>query len=972
MKRKILIIPLLWLAVTVCAQTQTFRGIVTDSSGESLIGASVLVQGTTNGTITDFDGNYEITCAEGALLEFSYMGYKSQTLPAAQDMRVTLVDDSEELEEVVVIGYGSLSKKEVSSSIVQIDSRQFVKGPMNNPMEMLNGKVAGLTVNSTSAADPNASSSLQIRGAGSLSGSNEPLYVIDGIAGGDIRNLSSQDIESITVLKDAASAAIYGTRGANGVVLVTTKKGSSEQGRIAVTYDSYFGANVAKPHMEVLSADEFRRSRRGTDYGYNTDWYSEITRPAAYDINQYINIATSVKGGSYSASLNYKDANGLDIVSARREYGGRFAMEQKVLKDYLTISASLAGRRVNETWGDNGQVDNALSMNPTMPVYNEDGSYYQPTGVTGAVNPVTRLKETTSNGQRLYLLANVGLKLRLYSNENHNLNTSVAYSLDYNDLKSNTYASSKSNESYWGGYKGRANVNYQKNQTHHLDWLLNYDFQMENHTLRFVFGTSWERHNWEQVGAENRDFTFDNMLWHSLGSGTWLPEGLASMWTGKSENSLFGFFGRVNYNWHDMLFVSASIRREASTKFGVKSRWGNFPSASIAWEMTSAEFMEPAKGVLKSLKPRFSYGVTGREPGDSYQSLATYATRYQYFMDGEWIVGYAPDKNANPILSWEKSESYNIGVDFDLWNRLRGSIEYYIRRSPDLLYNYTAPQPPYVHPSILVNVGTTTNRGVEVSLNGDIFTGKKFSWNMGVNYAYGRTYLTKLSNDVYQASYLELYQKPGVGTSEYFFRVEEGGEIGQFYGYQFAGIDGNGNMLVLDNEGNAQSVGSADASWKRYIGNGTPKHMLSWTNRLEFYNFDLSILFTGAFDFDIFNMRKYGMGLSGCGTDNVLRTAYTTDKYVKTGGGVISSYFLEDGSYFKLDNITLGYTFRWKEKLVEGLRLYLTAKNIATMTRYSGNDPSIVAVTGITPGVDSSSAYPTAAQLCLGITLNLH
>ena len=318
MKRKILILPLLWLAVTVCAQTQTFRGIVTDSSGESLIGASVLVQGTTNGTITDFDGNYEITCAEGALLEFSYMGYKSQTLLAAQDMRVTLVDDSEQLEEVVVIGYGSLSKKEVSSSIVQVDSKNFVKGPMNNPMEMLNGKVAGLTVNSTSAADPNASSSLQIRGAGSLSGSNEPLYVIDGIAGGDIRNLSAQDIESITVLKDAASAAIYGTRGANGVVLVTTKKGSSEQGRIAVTYDSYFGANVAKPHMAVLSADEFRRSRRGTDYGYNTDWYSEITRPAAYDINQYINIATSVKGGSYSASLNYRDANGLDIVSARR------------------------------------------------------------------------------------------------------------------------------------------------------------------------------------------------------------------------------------------------------------------------------------------------------------------------------------------------------------------------------------------------------------------------------------------------------------------------------------------------------------------------------------------------------------------------------------------------------------------------------------------------------------------------------
>ncbi len=972
MKSKILIIPLLWIAVMAGAQPQAIRGTVTDTSGEGLIGASVLVQGTTNGTITDLDGNFEITCAEGALLEFSYMGYKSQTLPAKPQMQVVLAEDSEQLEEVVVIGYGSLSKKEVSSSIVQVDSKNFVKGPMNNPMEMLNGKVAGLTVNSTSAADPNASSSLQIRGAGSLSGSNEPLYVIDGIAGGDIRNLSSQDIESISVLKDAASAAIYGTRGANGVVLITTKKGSAEQGHFSVTYDSYFGANVAKPHMEVLSADEFRRSRRGTDYGYSTDWYSAITRPAAYDINQYINVSTAVRGGSYNVSINYKDANGLDIVSTRREYGGRFAMEQKMLKDYLTLSASLAGRRVNETWGDNSQVDNALGLNPTMPIYNEDGTYYQPTGTTGAVNPVTRLKETASNGQRLYMLANVGLKLKLYSDENHNLNTSVAYSLDYNDLKGNTYASSKSNESYWGGYRGRANINYQKNQTHHLDWLLNYVLEMNQHTLRLVLGTSWEQHSWEQVGAENRDFTFDNTLWHNLGAGSWLAMGTSSMWSGKSQNSLFGFFGRVNYNWRDMLFASVSFRREASTKFGMKSRWGNFPSASIAWEMMSSEFMEPASGVVKSLKPRFSYGVTGREPNDSYQSLATYSTRYQYFMDGEWVVGYASDKNANPILSWEKSESYNIGVDFDLWHRLRGSIEYYIRRSPDLLYNYTAPQPPYVHPSILVNVGTTSNRGVEVSLNGDIFADKNFKWNMGVNYSYGRTYLTKLSNDVYQASYLELYQKPGVGTSEYFFRVQEGGEIGQFYGYEFAGIDSNGNMLVLDNDGNAQPVGSADASWKRYIGNGSPKHNLSWTNSFEFHNFDLSILFTGAFDYDIFNMRKYGMGLSGSGSDNVLRTAYTTDKYVKTGGGVISSYFLEDGSYFKLDNITLGYNWRWQDKLIDGLRLYVTAKNIYTFTRYSGNDPSIVAVTGITPGVDVSSAYPTATQLCLGVTLNLH
>lgn len=962
-------------SVVLSAQTLDISGTVTDSSGESLIGASVIVQGSTSGTVTDFDGQYVLTKVPAdAVLEISYMGYETRIVPVEgrAQIDVVLQEAGFEVQELVVIGYGSLSKKEVSSSIVQIDSKDFVKGPMNNPMEMLQGKVAGLTVNSTSAADPNASSALQIRGAGSLSGSNNPLYVIDGVAGGDIRNLSSQDIESITVLKDAASAAIYGTRGANGVVLVTTKKGSSEQGRFDVTYDSYFGANLAKPHMEVLTADEFRRARRGTDYGANTDWYSQITRKAAYDINQYINISTATKGGSYTASLNYKNAIGLDIVSKRQEYGGRFAMEQKMLKDYLTISAGLAGRRVDEVWGDNSQVDNALGMNPTMPVYNADGSYYQPTGVTGAVNPVTRLKETESNGQRLYLLANAGLKLKLYTDEHHNLNTSVTYSLDYNDLKSNTYASSLSNESYWGGYTGRAHVNYQKYYTHHLDWLVNYDFQMDDHTLRFVAGTSWEQYNYEQLGAENRNFAFDNTKWYDLSSGTWIKEGLASMWTGQTRSQLFGFFGRVNYNWRDMLFVSASIRREASTKFGADSRWGNFPSVSIAWEMMEAEFMKPAEPVVKSLKPRFSFGVTGREPAQAYQSLATYSPKYQYFMDGEWVTGYAPSVNANPLLSWEKSVSYNAGVDFDLWHRLRGSIEYYIRQSPDLLYNYTAPQPPYVYESVLVNVGTTTNRGVELSLSADVFKTKTWSWTSGINYAYGRTYLTKLSNDVYQASYLDLYQKPGVGTSEYFFRVAEGGEIGQFYGFEFAGVDKSGTMYVLDNDGKAQPIGSADPAWKRNIGNGSPRHTLSWNNSFEFGNLDLSILMSGAFDYDIFNMRKYGMGLQGCGTDNVLRTAYTTDKAVRTGGGYISSYFLEDGSYWKIDNVTIGYNWRWKDLLVDGLRLYLTAKNLYTFTRYSGNDPSIVAVTGITPGVDVSSAYPTAAQVCLGVTLKLH
>lgn len=936
-----------------------------------VIGASVIEKGSkANGALTDMNGDFSISVPKGAVLLVSYVGYKSKEVEAKPNLTVALEEDVTSLNEVVVVGYGSLSKKELSSSIVQVDRKDFNMGAMNNPMEMLVGKVAGLNVNTQAAADPNSSSSLQVRGATSISASNSPLIVIDGVAGGDIRNIAAQDIESMTVLKDAASAAIYGTRGANGVILVTTKKGSGEQGKAVVTYDSYIALNVAKPGPDIMSADEFRRSRRGTDYGYDTDWYGLITRSVAYDTNQYISIDGTTKNGYYGASFNYKKANGLDIVSGREEFGARFIASQRALSNRLQLNGSLSGRRVNETWGNDGFFDTALSMNPTMPVRNEDGSYYQPTSPTGATNPVAELDLRENNGQRLYVLGTAEAKLNILQTEKHVLNTSLSYSLHYNDLKQQYYAPSNSSESYWNGYKGRAEMKYQKWYTNRLEWLGNYALNLGSHSLKAVVGYTYEKSIWEQLGGSNNDFAFDKTLYWDLGSGSYLKEGLASLYSGKSESTLIGFFGRINYNWNDILFASASLRYEGSSKFGANQKWGCFPAASIALDMTGMKFMKSVRGVVNSLKPRVSFGITGRSDFDAYQSLSTYNTSGSYLFNGQWITGYAPSSNANSNLGWEKSKAINIGIDFMLWNRLRGSIEYFDRRSEDLLYTYTAPQPPFVYSTILVNVGTTKNTGIELSLDGDVFTKTAVKWISGIVYSYGKTKLTKLSNDIYKASYLDLYLKPGSGTSEYFFRVQEGGDIGQFYGYEYAGVDENGNMLILNDKDEAIPISQADAKYKRYIGNGAPKHFFSWTNTLTWKNFDLSIFFRGAFGFDIFNMRKYGMGLQGCGTDNVLRSAYLDDKNVKTGGGVISSYFLENGSYFKLENITLGYTFKPKSrKLLESMRVYLSAKNVFTLTGYEGNDPSIVDVNGISPGVDSNSAYPTATQLTLGLTL---
>ena len=924
--------------------------------------------------MTDLAGKFQLKCNAGATLVISYVGYNPQEVKAADKMEVTLKEDVAQLNEVVVVGYGSLAKKEISSSVVQVSKDQFNQGAASDPMALIAGKVTGLNVASTADANPNALTNIQVRGAGSLTAGNGPLIVIDGIAGGDLRNISIQDVESITVLKDAGSAAIYGTRGANGVILVTTKKGSGTPGVTNVTYDSYIALNIAKPKPDILTTEEFRRSRRGQDYGADTDWWDEITRPVSYSLNQYLSIDSSTKNGYFGLSVNYKKANGLDIVSGRQEYGARFVGEQRVLDNRVQFNASLSARKVHEDWGNDGLFDTALTMNPTIPVKNPDGSYYQPNSPTDIHNPVNDLRENVSEGDRIYVLGNGDVKLNILQLAQHSLSTSLSYALQYNDLKSNFYTPSTSSESFWKGYTGRANVNYQKWWTNRLEWLVNYTLTMDKHQLKAVLGYSWERSKWEQSGNENMGFVYDSMGWYGIGNGTYLSEGKANLWGGSSESTLIGFFWRLNYNYNDMLYASASMRREGSTKFGVNKKWGSFPSASLAWEIANTPFAEGIKPTFQSLKPRISYGVTGRSDFDAYRSLSTYSGYGVYLIDNEWIKGYAPSLNANPDLAWEKSTAFNVGVDFVAFDsRLRGSVEYFDRRSQDLLYNYTAPQPPFIYNTILVNVGTTKNTGIEASLEYDVLSKTAFKWTTGVNWSMGETKLTKLSSDVYQMAYLDLYQKPGPGSSEYFFRIKEGGKIGQFYGYEHAGVDKNGMLMVYDNEGKAQPAAQADPSWKRNIGNGAPKHFLSWSNSFKYKNWDLSMLFRSALGFQIFNMRKYGMGLQGAGTDNVLRTAYTEYSDIKSSGSVVSSYFLENGSYFKLDNVTLGYNFTPKNRqLIESLRVYLTAKNLFTITGYDGNDPSIVTSTGITPGIDTNSAYPQATQVSLGVTLRFH
>ena len=610
-------------------------------------------------------------------------------------------------------------------------------------------------------------------------------------------------------------------------------------------------------------------------------------------------------------------------------------MEQRILDNKLQVNFALSARRVQETYGNDGMFDTALSMNPTMPVYNEDGSFYQPNSPTGARNPLEGMTNLDSNGARTYILATAGLKYNILTRDNQQLSTSVNYTEDYNDYKSNYYVPTDSGLSYWNGYAGQASINYYKYQTNHLDWLLNYNLYLQDHTFQTVAGYSYEEYNYEGMGDTNYDFAYDKVSYNDIGSGTWLKDGKASMWSYKSRSKLVGVFGRINYNWKDLIMASASLRYEGSTKFGANNKWGAFPAASVAWEMANMDFMQGA-GWINSLKPRLSYGMTGRSDFDSYMSLSTYKTYGAYYSGGSWVNGYAPSRNANPDLAWEKLVSMNFGVDFSMLdNRLRGSVDLFDRQTRDLLYEYTAPKPPFIYDTILVNVGTTENYGVELSVDYDVFkSSSPLQWTTGINASMGKTRLKKLSNDVYQAAYVELYQKPGVGTNEYFFRVEEGGEVGLIRGYKYAGVTADGDMLVYNADGDPVPATTADASWKTVIGSTVPKLFLSWNNTLRYRNWDLNLFFTGAFGHKIFNMRQYGMGLKGAnGGGNVYRDAYTTYDYINTGSGIISDFFLYDGSYLKLQNATLGYNFVTRDwKYVDSLRLYLAAKNVFTIT----------------------------------------
>lgn len=956
--------------MNIVQQNKKVTGVVVDTNGYPIIGANVVVKGTTNGNITDVDGKFALeNIPENAILLISYIGYKSQeiTVKNQTTLNITLIEDSETLDEVIVVGYGSSVKKDLTTAVTSVKSKDFLQGAVNDAMQMIDGKVAGVTVSSTAAADPNSNSSIQVRGASSLKAGNSPLIVIDGMPGGDLRNIAQQDIESITVLKDGSAAAIYGSRGANGVILVQTKQGKA--GKTTISYDGYVEHDFVASKPDILDAESYLANVTGAkDYGYRTNWYDELINKSNVGHNHNISLSGGSETTIFRISANFKEKEGLDIATNRKEYGLRANFKQTTLNGLLEVGGNISYRVADEDYTDYGSFKQAVQLNPTYNVDEVDafkgsGGY--------SYNPIKNLTERDNRALQEYSMIDFNAKLNILKN----LNTELKLGRQAHSKKNQDYKYSTFRECIDGGYKGHAFIKQENWTDWTLEWLGNYSLTIDKHDFKIMGGYSYQEFNYENLEAQNRNFPTDVFLTNNLGTGDYEKvEGRLGMGSDKNQEKTIAFLGRINYNYNDVFLFTGSLRHEGNSKFGADHKWGLFPAASAAWRVSKLPVFENSP-VVDDLKVRFSYGVTGRSGFDKYISLAKYTNFGQYYSPTNgWVMGYGPENNPNYDLSWEKQISYNLGFDYTLFDsRLSGSLDLFIRDGKDVIGDYRVPMPPYLHEKIVANVGTTTSKGFEFQVNWDAVKTENFSYSTNVNLSYTTSKLKSFSNEKYQLGYIEGDGFPSPGNPGSAQRLEDGTAIGSFYGFRYAGVDDAGNILIWkggDKGGETKLGADGDEKDKVYLdGTGVPKWELSWGNTFTYKEFDLSLFFRGRFGYKIMNQYEMYYGLQVIAGDNKLTSAYDENAHIK-GPKVICDYFLQNGNYLKLDNITVGWTPKLKTKWISNLRLYGTLKNVFTLTKYTGVDPSTVNTTGLWPGIGGMDVYPMARNFSFGVQIS--
>jgi len=974
------------LCSTLMLAQNKVSGTVLDAAGEPLIGVSVLEAGTTNGVVTDFNGKFTLTVKQGARLTISYVGYTSQTVAARNGMTVTLQEDNQLLNEVVVVGYGTMRRKDVTSSITTVQAKDLNKGVFTDPASMLQGKVAGLTV--TTSGDPNGTPSITLRGASSLreGAAMQPYYVIDGIPGVDISMVAPDDIESIDVLRDATATAIYGSKAANGVIIITTKSGSKSD-RTNVSYNGYVAFDKIAKNLDMATASDIRSyvSKNAIDYAYDkggsTDWQNEVLRTG---ISHNHNL--SITGGSaktkYMASINYMNRQGVIDKSRMNRLNLRSLVSTKVLKEHLELSVginAMYGKHQGVPMGDTGAsvLDAMNYFNPTLVPQNADGSWTQGDG-SANYNPVSMINEDTSETiwKRNQIIAKATVNIIEGLTWNNN------YSYNHRQSTYSSYHSHNTQLVPYNAYNGTANRNTYFGDDHTFETYLNFDRTFGKvHKLALMAGYSWEERNSNDgFGLEVHNFFDDYLKWNQLTyAGT--IDGMPAVQSGTKETVRnISFYGRASYSFNSRYMVQATIRRDGSSVFGKDNRWGTFPSISAAWNITEEPFMQNQKA-FSNLKLRAGYGVSGNALGfGAYSSVATYgATGSTFTYQGnQWAI-LGATKLANPDLKWETTGMFNIGIDYGFWgNRINGSIEYYSKKTKDLIWNYPVSTVIYPFDNIAANVGEITNKGIEFTINIDAVRTKSFNWMTTLNLAHNSNKVNKLSNDKFQTSTFTQGDPmvAGVSANGYTQRVMEGQPLGTFYLYEFAGYsnEGKATYYVRDENGNKTGETTSSPEFKdRYIaGNAQPKLNFGWNNTFSLGNWNMTLFFTGVLGNKIYNGSRahYTAPDFFAGGKNVLKEFITDRPATDNLSNIPSDRFLEKGDYLRLQTLSLGYTFKKLGDWLQSLQIYGTINNVFTITGYKGLDPE-VNMGGIQPGVDFRwSNYPHTRTFMAGVRVN--
>ena len=982
-----LMLVMLLVSATALAQSVTVTGNVTDQTGEVVIGASILEKGTSNGTITDFDGNFSISVDANATLVISYVGYQTQevALKGKKVVNVVMSEDAQLLQEVVAVGYGTQTKKEITGSVSSVKAESFNQGVSANPMGLIQGKVAGLTIIKNGGDDPAQNNyQVQLRGVGSLSGAASPLYVIDGVPGGDLSSVLPSDIESIDVLKDGSAAAIYGTRANAGVILITTKRGSKD-GKFHAEYNGSVNTGVIADAPRVLTADEYRTymvaSGRGVDMGASTDWMKEITRtPISHTHN--VSVSGGTENFNYRASAGYRGLQGIVRNSDFEELNARFAANQKTLNKRLELAYDFSYTSVDKAWANYDNLNQAVRANPTMPVRSDDkkfekyAGYYESDNFYSR-NPVSDLEQTTNDQKNQVMLGSIRATLNIIDG----LKFSTFYSIQHSNSWTGKYQNSTLRAVE--GKEGVANQSYGLYTQQVVENTLQYVAQWNAHAFQAMIGQSYQTELSHGFNAYNSQFPLDDLLYNNLGMGQGLKEGAeayASMGSYKYKDKLASFFARVMYNYDQRYFLSASVRFEGSSKFGPKAdpvlgQWGVFPSVSGSWSIIDEEFMEDVEN-LDDLKIRLGYGVTGNMPGDHYLYLMRVGPGGDYlWSNGAFVRPWGPQSNVNESLRWEEKHEFNFGFDFGAFgNRFSGSLDAYFRNTTDLLYEYDVPMPPYPFGKMWDNYGQIHNYGVELQLNGTPIQTKNWKWDINFNASWNRNMVVRITGDKYGQEGVETYVNTGYVadgdglTGVYTMRLAEGQPIGNFYGFKAYPYSSDGKIYYYNKKG--ELVLNPKEEDKQIIGNAQPYVNLGLSTTVSYKWLDLSLNFRGQIGGLIFNETRFFYENTR-GVENCLLSAINTvDGAPIYTNRLVSDYYLEDASYLKLNDLTIGYTPTLPEnfsKWISYIRVYFTAQNLFTITGYSGHDPASVNMSGLTPGFDGRSYYPTQRTFNLGL-----